>query len=134
MFDMKKKPSKNKTHNYYEETLDNQGYQDYQVLGGVTSNIDISVREVIDRRGFNPAVGKVFCGLDNGQKYKKTRRSGCYTPILLASAEGWGPIGALLGTFASQEGLQCPNLKLQTLMIGNLHYFYCNFALSTRKI
>ena len=94
MFDMKKKPSKNKTHNYYEETLDNQGYQDYQVLGGVTSNIDISVREVIDRRGFNPAVGKVFCGLDNGQKYKKTRRSGCYTPILLASAEGWGPFGA----------------------------------------
>ena len=68
MFDMKKKPSKNKTHNYYEETLDNQGYHDYQVLGGVTSNIDISVREVIDRRGFNPAVGKVFCELDNGQK------------------------------------------------------------------
>ena len=29
------------------------------------------VREVIDRRGFNQAVGKVFCGLDNGQKYMK---------------------------------------------------------------
>ena len=127
MFDMKKKPSKNKTHNYYEETLDNQGYQDYQVLGGVTSNIDISVREVIDRRGFNPAVGKVFCGLDNGQKYKKTRRSGCYTPILLSSAEGWGPFGP-------QEGLQCPNLKLQTLKIGNLCNFDHNFALFTSKI
>ena len=100
MFDIKKKPSKNKTHNYYEETLDNQGYQDYQVLGGVTSNIDISVREVIDRRGFNPAVGKVFCGLDNGQKYKKTRRSRCYTPILLASAEGWGPFGPCWGPSA----------------------------------
>ena len=95
MFDMKKKPSKNKTHNYYEETLDNQGYQDYQVLGGVTSNIDISVREVIDRRGFNQAVGKVFCGLDNGQKCKKTRRSGCYAPILLASARAGGPSGDL---------------------------------------
>ena len=40
MFDMKRKPSKNKSHNYYEdsaneETLDNQGYQDYQVIGGV---------------------------------------------------------------------------------------------------
>ena len=64
MFDIKKKPSKNKIHIYYEdsaneETLDNQGYQDYQVLGGVTSDIDISLREVIDRRGFNPGVGNV---------------------------------------------------------------------------
>ena len=42
MFDMKTKPSKNKTHNYYEETLDNQGYQDYQVLGSVTSNIGLT--------------------------------------------------------------------------------------------
>ena len=114
MFDMKKKPSKNKSHNYYEETLDNQGYQDYQVLGGVTSNIDISVREVIDRRGFNPAVGKVFCGLDNGQKCKKTRRSQCYAPILLASAEGWGPFGPFWGPSAPRRGcnVQTLNFKL----------------------
>ena len=29
------------------------------------------VREVIDRRGFNPGTGKVFGGCDNVQKYKK---------------------------------------------------------------
>ena len=29
------------------------------------------VREVIYRRGFNPGIVKVFCGLENGQKYDK---------------------------------------------------------------
>ena len=32
-------------------------------------------------------------------QYNTTRRSGRYAPILLAPAEGWGPIGALLGAF-----------------------------------
>ena len=37
-----------------------------------------------------------------------TRRSGCYVPILLVPAEGWGPFGplgalrALLGAFGPQ--------------------------------
>ena len=76
VFDMKKKTSKNKSHHYNqdstnEETLNDYGYLDYQVPGVVTSDIDTFVREVIERRGFNPGIVKVCCGLDNGQKYNK---------------------------------------------------------------
>ena len=45
----------------------------------------------------------------------------------------WGPSGPS-GGLQPPVGLQCPNFKLQTLKIRNLHYFDHNFALSTRKI
>ena len=35
--------------------------------------------------------------LDYKIQYIRTKRSGCYLPILLAPAEGWGALWALLG-------------------------------------
>ena len=62
-----------------------------------------------------------------------TRRSGRYVPILLAAVEGWSPSGHS-GGLRPPVGLQCPNLELQTLKIGNFCNFDRNFTLFTGKI
>ena len=41
-----------------------------------------------------------------------TRRSGCYVPILLAPAEGWGPFGPL-GPFGPFWGPSAPSSEAE---------------------
>ena len=41
----------------------------------------------------------IYCYNPLVEQYKNTRRSGHYTPILLAPTEGWGALRALLRAF-----------------------------------
>ena len=60
------------------------------------------IRTLIGRRVLTAWLGKIFT------RYRITRRYGCYAPILLTPAEGWG---AFRAPWTPVE-LQCPNLEL----------------------
>ena len=63
-------------------------------LGFIAVNSFIGVFGYLTNTWISLILVNIECG-----EYIKTRRSGRYTPILLAPVEGWGALHALLGAF-----------------------------------